>query len=185
MTGPKYERDEILTCLHEPNLNVIYMYCHAIGGTGSSVRIPELRFQAPGEGSPGIITPDELAYRLKWLCSPLVFLNGCGTVGYSPEALSPFLKKLVDDRGAAGLIGTEVPVWEPLATEVAVGFLDAFLNGTPAGKALLERGGRFWTIQPARIGLHPVRSGGSGSYAGRAAKCGRDGEKFACSKIAH
>ena len=45
---------------------------------------------------------------------------------------------MVDDRGAAGVIGTEIPVWEPLATEMAVRFLTSFLAGRPVGQALLD-----------------------------------------------
>jgi hypothetical protein len=68
---------------------------------------------------------------------PLVLLNGCGTVGFSPDALSPFIVKFVNDRGAAGIIGTEVVVWEELATDFAAFFLEKFLSGQSAGEALL------------------------------------------------
>ena len=136
-TGPEFDRDKIIELLKDLDLSIIYFYCHAAGGTGSKLTDPELQFQGPHETEAGIITPDALAYRLKWARHPLVFLNGCGTVGYTPEALSPFVKKLVDDRGAAGIIGTEVPVWEQLASEIARRFFEMFLNRTPAGLALL------------------------------------------------
>jgi hypothetical protein len=69
-----------------------------------------------------------------------VFLNGCGTLGFSPDALSPFIQKLVEDLGAAGVIGTEITVWEELATEVAQLFLEKFLDPecAGAGDALLD-----------------------------------------------
>lgn len=137
-TEPSYDRDQIIERLKQKDLSIVYFYCHALGGEGSTVKIPELHFQGPEDKKPGIITPDGLAYGFKWQCSPLVFLNGCGTVGYTPDALSPFLKKLVDDRGASGVIGTEIPVWEQLAGEMARRFLKAFLGNKCAGQALLE-----------------------------------------------
>jgi hypothetical protein len=66
-----------------------------------------------------------------------VFLNGCGTGGYTPDALSPFIKKLVADLGASGVIGTEITVWEELAIDVAEDFLQRFLARASAGEALL------------------------------------------------
>jgi hypothetical protein len=65
-------------------------------------------------------------------------LNACGTVGYSPDALSPFLKALVDGRGAGGILGTEVPVAEILAADVAKAFFERFVAGKRAGEALLD-----------------------------------------------
>ena len=82
--------------------------------------------------------PSQLSYDRAWEHHPLVFLNGCGTVGYSPDALSPFIDKLVQDRGAAGVIGTEISVWEALASEFAKLFIEAFLKGAGAGEALLQ-----------------------------------------------
>jgi len=135
--GPEFDRDRIIELLKDRDLSVIYFYCHAAGGVGSNLTDPELQFQGPEDKVVGVITPDELSYRLKWSRNPLVFLNGCGTVGYTPESLTPFIKKLVDDRGASGIVGTEVPVWEQLASEIARRFFEMFLDGQPAGLALL------------------------------------------------
>jgi hypothetical protein len=68
----------------------------------------------------------------------LVFLNGCGTAGFNPEATSPFIEKFVRDRKAAGVVGTEIPVWEQLASEFARRFLLKFLGGSTAGMSLLS-----------------------------------------------
>jgi len=66
-----------------------------------------LIFQWPNKGdAKGVITPDALRGG-PWPRHPLVFLNGCKTAAYSPETMSPFFKKLIDDRQAAGIIGTE------------------------------------------------------------------------------
>ena len=125
--------------LQRPDLDLIYLYCHARGGAGDpSGMQPCLEFvddaRAPVPVAPADLVDDEHA----WAHHPLVVLNGCGTVGFSPDALSPFLPILVDDRGAAGLLGTEISVWEQLAGEFAEHFLAAFLAGRPAGAALLE-----------------------------------------------
>jgi hypothetical protein len=44
----------------------------------------------------------------------------------------------VDDRAAAGVIGTEITVREQLACEMAQRFFLSFLDGIPAGSALLK-----------------------------------------------
>jgi hypothetical protein len=84
------------------------------------------------------ITAADLDADKRWSRRPLFFLNGCGTAAFSPDALSPFITKLVRDRGAAGVVGTETPVWEALAVEMAERFFDRFLDGAPAGQSLLE-----------------------------------------------
>ena len=68
---------------------------------------------------------------------PLVVLNGCNTAKFRPDALSPFIRHLMRDCEAAGVLGTEMPVFELLAGKVAIDFLGRFLNGEPAGPALL------------------------------------------------
>jgi CHAT domain-containing protein len=132
------QRDKILTELNDIALDLIYFYCHAYGGrlTQPEVWPPYLEFQLAGQ-QPGKITADEFDYDKPWEHHPLVFLNGCGTGAFTPDALSPFIIKLVEDRGAAGVIATEMPVWEALAGEMAVSFLREFLAGKPAGEALL------------------------------------------------
>jgi len=134
----EYRRDPVLLKLKNTKLDFIYFYCHARGGMADpAIRPPYLEVQAKEDPQPGIIKPDQLSYNRRWEHHPLVFLNGCGTVGYSPDALSPFIEKLVQDRGAAGVIGAEISVWEALASEFAKLFLQAFLKGAPAGEALL------------------------------------------------
>jgi hypothetical protein len=134
----EYRRDPVLLKLKNPNLDFIYFYCHARGGIADpGIRPPYLAVQAKEDPKPGLIKPDQLSYHRRWDHHPLVFLNGCGTVGYSPDALSPFIEKLVQDRGAAGVIGTEIPVHEALASKFAKLFLQAFFEGKPAGEAML------------------------------------------------
>jgi hypothetical protein len=138
-TARESQRDRVLTKLKDTCLDIIYLYCHARGGQSDpGIDPPCLEFQEATETEPGKITSGDLEYDQLWTHGPLVFLNGCGTVGCSPDALSPFIKALVDDRGASGIIGTEIPVWEQLASEFARRFLEGFLKGLPAGDILLD-----------------------------------------------
>jgi hypothetical protein len=131
----EYDRGKILAMLQDPELAAIYFYCHAAGSAKDGTR---LIFQGPNQDDPKEeIKPADLAGG-EWLRRPLVFLNGCNTAGYSPRALSRFFQKFVDDRAAAGVIGTEITVREQLACEMAKRFFMLFLNGMTAGPALLN-----------------------------------------------
>jgi hypothetical protein len=128
---------EIVRLLNDPNLDLVYFYCHARGGEADpAIDEPCLEFVGLND-EPRRITSGDLADGSSWAHRPLVVLNGCGTVGFSPDALSPFLPIMVRDRGAAGVLGAEISVWEPLAGEFAVHFLRAFLSLESAGRALL------------------------------------------------
>jgi hypothetical protein len=111
-------RDDILKWLKDRDLHTIYFYCHARGGKADPDTFPPyLEFQ--GTSLAGRITSDLLDADETWKYAPLVMLNGCGTAGFSPDALSPFVITLVQDRGASGVVGTEIPIAEPLAAEAA------------------------------------------------------------------
>lgn len=134
---PQYNRDPILDLLRKIQPDLIYFFCHARGGQFDPEHTypPYLEFQVVG-GATEYLRPQDFAGE-EWLHGPLVFLNACGTMGYSPDALSPFLKALVDGRDASGVLGTEVPVAEALATTFAHEFITRFIGGTPAGEAVL------------------------------------------------
>lgn len=136
--NPEYDRDRILDLLRNRELDFIYFFCHAEGGEANpKIDPPYLEFQTLG-GIARAIRPQDLSDNMAWDHGPLIFLNACGTLGYSPDALSPFLKTLVDGRGAAGVLGTEVPVAEILAGEMARFFIERFASGQKAGEALLD-----------------------------------------------
>jgi hypothetical protein len=114
------------------------LYCHARGGKADPATFPPyLEFQ--DTGASGRVTSDllEVEEDETWRNGPLVMLNGCGTAGFSPDALSPFVITLVQDRGASGVVGTEIAIAEPLAAEAAMTFLTSFLAGTAAGTAMV------------------------------------------------
>jgi hypothetical protein len=129
--GPEPFRQLLLH--HEPD--IVYFFCHALASLGT--KGPCLDF---GRGFDGVID-DVLEARQfagrAWTHAPLVFINGCSTAGFSPYAPSEFIKQFIQGRGASAVIGTEVTVWEVLATEVARTFLQGFLDGKSAGEALL------------------------------------------------
>jgi hypothetical protein len=130
--GVAHLRDQVLAALRTVDLDIAYLYCHAWRQVkGVAGRKPHLEF------GDGIIRPEHLAAD-PWSHHPLVFLNGCFTAGFRPDALSPFISRLVEDRAASGVIGTEITVFEPFAAELALLFLARFLAGQSAGDALLE-----------------------------------------------
>lgn len=128
-----WSRTEVMNLLNLPDIDIAYLYCHARGGDGlESSECLELT--GNNQGKPSIIEPGDFP-AVEWLHHPLVFINGCHTAGFSPRALSPFVTLFVG-RGAAGVVGTEIDVWEPLAGEFALLFFREFLQGVPAGEAL-------------------------------------------------
>lgn len=68
---------------------------------------------------------------------PLVFINGCSTAALSPEDLVSFVDALAG-LDAAGVIGTEIPVMQRVAGEIALRFYRRFLGpaSLPVGEAL-------------------------------------------------
>jgi hypothetical protein len=126
----------LLAELRRGEADLVYLFCHARGGKDDpTIRPPALVFRDAGPLSQ--IRPGALASGLSLSHHPLVILNGCNTAVFSPDALSPFIRTLVRDAQAAGALGTEIPVFEVLASEVARLFLGRFLRGEPAGDALL------------------------------------------------
>jgi hypothetical protein len=126
---------DLLKALQDLDLDIIYLYCHARGGrdTQPAIHPPELEIEP---GAKPALTSDRFNFK-PFAHHPLVFLNGCHTAAFSPDALSPFVRKFVGDRKAAGMIGTEVPVHEILATDFALRFFERFLRGEQAGPAML------------------------------------------------
>jgi hypothetical protein len=136
----EYTAKELMQQLASSPVHVAYFFCHARGGSDSADS--QLILEAPGTKKPEPILWYEFAQllggRQRWNPPTLVFLNACQTANYNPEALSPFLRSFVDQLGASGLIGTEIPVWDPFAAEMALNFFSAFFNGRSAGMALLS-----------------------------------------------
>jgi hypothetical protein len=125
---------ETLEYLRTSNPHIVYFYCH--GGLTED-KVPYLQV-GPKNDPWGLITPSVLpAMQIRWKQPrPLVFINGCHTTALEPEAALDMVSGFVRDAGAAGVIGTEITVFEPLATAFAEEFLRLFLNGVPIGAAV-------------------------------------------------
>jgi hypothetical protein len=110
--------------------HVVYLYCH--GGVSNDVP-----FLVVGHDDP-VITPDNLFEDLYWGdgTRPLVFINGCHTTALEPESALEFVTAFVDNAAAAGVVGTEITIFEPLARAFAEDCLRRFLAGTPIGESV-------------------------------------------------
>jgi hypothetical protein len=132
----------IVTALKLP-VEIVYFYCHGgrsqLPGTGQATPYLEVgvkeRFQPH----------DIITWRIAnwpenhWKdTSPLVFLNGCHTAELTPGLLVNFVDEF-SRAYAAGVIGTEITVLQPLASEAAVQFFGYFQkNGLNVGQALQQ-----------------------------------------------
>lgn len=111
-----------------------YFYCH--GGSSPEKLNPWLKI-----GQNDYIQPPDVrvmgldkSWRKQGI-HPLVFINACHSFEFTPEALAAFLPRFAW-AGAAGVIGTEVSIFEPLAVEFGEGIIEAFLRGEPIGQAI-------------------------------------------------
>jgi CHAT domain len=129
-------RAEALSLLKEGGAEIVYFYCH--GGVADD--IPFIQVGALDERG---ITRDLLRREaIRWSSPrPLVFINGCHTTALEPEKAIEFVSALVENAQASGVIGTEITVFEPLASAFAEECLRRFLDGEPLGEAV--RGARL------------------------------------------
>jgi hypothetical protein len=129
-------RDKVLEELkNRPHL--VYFYCHGCSdGTypylqiGTTVK-PENIYRKD------FYDPD-VAWRDP---RPLVFINGCHTTDVAPLKAFSLSEPVVVNAHGAGVIGTEISVFEPLAADFAEECLRLFLKGDSIG----------WAIRNARL----------------------------------
>jgi hypothetical protein len=127
----------------DPTLPLVYFYCH--GGRArlaqTDLKIPVLQI-----GENDQIAPTDFAAWdeagdwgvAHWRdTAPLVFINGCETVKLMPDDILSFVEALAGMH-AAGVIGTEIPVDQTIAGEVALRFYRQFCGdaGASVGMAL-------------------------------------------------
>jgi hypothetical protein len=131
-------RADALALLKDSAAQVVYFYCHG----GFDKDVPFIRVGALTEEPITAVTL--LGQRIEWHePRPLVFLNGCHTTGLEPEQALEFVSALVRRSRAAGVIGTEITVFEPLARTFAEDCLRRFLAGDALG----------WAVRDARLAL--------------------------------
>lgn len=131
---PDYSTDvrsdlfEIGAQLQRTDLQFVYFYCHG-GREDLDVWL--------SVGRADRLYPSNMeAWDIRWASvHPLVFMNGCETVGVTPDDLLTFLKTLAWCR-AAGVVGVEITIPELLAQRFAGDFLAEFAAGTPVGEVV-------------------------------------------------
>ncbi|WP_158942123.1 hypothetical protein [Granulicella sp. S190] len=127
-------RNSVPHLLTNTSVHVVYFYCH--GGMSGST--PFLLVGQPGEAG---ITRDNLrSWKVNWVKPrPLVFINGCHTAALEPKTALNFVSGFVETAKAAGVIGTEITVFEPLASAFAEDCLRRFIQrGDEIGKAVRD-----------------------------------------------
>lgn len=126
------DRAEVIKMFTSTQPQVVYFYCHGVlQDTRPSLKI--------GSGaSPGYLTIDNWSnLDIYWPeARPLMFINGCHTTAISPSQALNLVKVLIEDVAAAGVIGTEITIFEPLAQAFAQTMLPLFLQGVPLGRAV-------------------------------------------------
>ena len=125
------DREQVFTMLRDTKAHLFYFYCHG----GMSGKVPYIQVGPLTERG---ITIDNLRYKhILWdRPRPLVFINGCHTTSLEPRAAFEMVSGFVENAQASGVIGTEITVFEPLATVFAEACLGRFINGMPIGEAV-------------------------------------------------
>jgi hypothetical protein len=128
-------RDESLDMLKQTESQVVYFYCH--GG----VTPEKLPYISVGPPKGKRFTRSNLrAWRIRWReIRPLVFINGCHTTSLTPEAAIDLVSGFIQTSHAAGVMGTEITIFEPIAVAFAETFFQSFLlNRKSLGEAVRE-----------------------------------------------
>ena len=115
-------RDEALQMMHATRPHVVYFYCH--GGLDGT--IPYIHVGPATDR--GITADNLLAYDILWEePRPLIFINGCHTTALEPDSAIDLVSAFVTNTYAAGVIGTEITIFEPIAVAFAEECLRRFL----------------------------------------------------------
>jgi hypothetical protein len=125
-------RDTTFDAMKVAQPHLVYFYCH--GGLTSS-KVPFIQIGSMSERG---ITRDNLrAKGVFWENPrPLVFINGCHTTALEPDSAFELVSGFVEVAGASGVIGTEITIFEPIATAFAESFLQYFSQGVGVGEAI-------------------------------------------------
>ena len=126
----KFDRNEsykaVVKRLKTAAPHLVYFYCH--GGTRANNARPYLELGVDDRFGPESLS----AEKIKWATpKPLVFINGCHTTSLDPEISLSFVSSFVQQSGAAGVIGTEITIFEPLAAKFAEECLSRFVGASP------------------------------------------------------
>jgi hypothetical protein len=119
-------RADFVAAIDGPALPLIYFYCHGktavLGHKGVDLLTPYLEIGLSEKLGTGDLNAWAAAgqwHRERWrVVPPLVFINGCHTAALSPEQLVTFVNAFAGAE-AAGVVGTEIAVAQPVASEFA------------------------------------------------------------------
>lgn len=134
-------RDNSLTLLKNTHAQIVYYYCHG----GFADGLPFLSVGPKGEAR---ITRANLRdKRIRWqTIRPFVFINGCHTTSLSPEVALDLVSGFIEVSHAAGVMGTEITIFEPIAVAFAEECFRRFLiEGQTLGDAV--RGARLTMLK--------------------------------------
>ena len=126
-------RADLIKTLQQGTSAFVYLYCH---GGRSADGEPYLRVgpSTDPEFRRATIGDAEIAWTKP---RPLVFINGCHTTALEPESAIDLVSGFVGTARAAGVIGTEVTVFESMAVAFAERFARLFVNeDKTAGEAV-------------------------------------------------
>ncbi len=133
-------RAETLSLLRSTKPHVVYFYCHG----GIRRNVPYLKVGREREMG---IEPTNL-FKVIWWESPqpLVFINGCHTTALEPTQVLNFVDSFITWNHAAGVIGTEIAIFEALACAFSEECLRRFvIEGETIGEAV--RGTRLTLLK--------------------------------------
>ena len=122
--------DDLLRDLGQGAL-VAYFYCHG-GNT------PYLHWLEVTQADPLMPSYLDRSLTEAWhRTAPLVIMNGCHTGKYDPATLLSFVHRF-GALGAAGVIGTEIPIHEYLGRAFGEFFLSQLLQEKPVGQIVYD-----------------------------------------------
>ena len=126
-----HDRTDALLAEMRGGPTVVYFYCH-----GGNTRYRQWLVVCRDDPLLPTHLDDEL--RRAWSESaPLVVLNGCHTGKYTPATLLSFVHRF-GALGAAGVIGTEIPIHEYLGKAFGEFLFPRLLDGEPVGKIVYD-----------------------------------------------
>jgi hypothetical protein len=128
------DRKRVLQSLKHGSEHVYYFFCHG------EIAHDEFRLKLGPSGHPGYISANNLnPPEDGWhdAVHPLIILNGCETMAVTPELLHGFMGTL-RHMGAAGIVGSEIPVYTRLARPFGCLILRQLIAGQSIGEAFLE-----------------------------------------------
>lgn len=131
-------REKSLALLKNNKAQIVYYYCH--GGLVNGR--PYIKVGPNNDGER--LTPANLLSKRIIFddIQPLVFINGCHTTALTPDNGFSMVSAFIQTSQAAGVIGTEITIFESIAVTFAEAFFHRFLiKRQTAGEAV--RGARL------------------------------------------